>query len=70
MKTFTYRGQEWMVEPVGAQRGGHTRVRFVSRTSRLEAFGHVAAQADTLDGVADAELARSLEAALADQSLS
>jgi hypothetical protein len=71
---FTHKGREWMVESAesGGQSNGrsHTRVRFVSKsTPRLEAFGHVPAPAHELDSVPDAELSRSLEAALADQSL-
>lgn len=70
MRTFTHQGEEWMVEPVSSgSRAGHTRVRFVAKATRLEAFGHVAAPASALDGIPESELSRSLVAALADQSL-
>lgn len=67
MRTFTHDGQEWMVEPAGSGNRDRMRVRFVSTgTPRLEAFGHVAGD---LDRLAEPELSKSLQAALADQSL-
>ena len=60
-----------MVEPAGTttSAGALLRVRFVSKATRREAFGHVAAPMGDLDSVSEAELSKSLEAGLADQSL-
>ena len=62
-----------MVEPAGtttsAGASNRLRVRFVSKATRREAFGHVAARMSDLESVSEAELSKSLEAGLADQSL-
>ena len=73
MRMFVHKNEEWLVEPAGttSSAGGanRLRVRFVSKATRREAFGHVAARMGDLESVPDAELSKSLEAGLADQSL-
>jgi len=71
MRTFVHKGEEWLVEPAGTTNASSNRlrVRFVSKATRREAFGHVAARMGDLESVSVAELSKSLEAGLADQSL-